>query len=1041
MPSGLTKSLTLILLWSLAGCLAALVPPHPRYESIPRGFEPTRIEAPGFAAGTGSRAKTIPNDILVLRVQFSDVQFATEPAYPDSLVHDFAYFNRWMVHLGDLFSDASHGSYALDYHIHPDVLTLPQTMAYYGGDSADGDTTDVRAGEFAQAIVQQIDAAVNFSQYGGIIIFHAGPGQESDISRLNKGSLWSTFLTRRSLQFYLDPENDDYPGLPTNDGINLTNLVVVPESEYHSYFPGPQDDPYGYYLFSLYGVLAHQYGHILGLPTLYDNVSSNGASQGIGNWGLMGQGLWNGSGYTPAQLSAWCRMYLGWETPIEISGDAANLSVDQFLNHSEQATRLYKLEISDTEYFLVENRQQNPDGSLDPISNTPSYSFVLLPPGEQDYYLDNPSTNEDESLRPYFNFMENRYKGCEWDFMLPGLGGPAPDGQQTLADGSGLLIWHIDEAVIAQNFSPDFEANWVNSDASHKGVDLEEADGTQHLDSSAPGTYKYGSPFDSFRYDNNEYFGLGEHNGVLSLPTSESYYGGIPLEVHDISPSGIQMTFSARFGWSLAANYEGENPFNACLIDFDADGAKEIFYPMPDGQVYLWKNEFLAPGFPQQHQPLAKNYVWDGEDLYLPMQTESLLRLYRLGNTGNQYVLTENGKSWATQPLDAGEQLYLGLSDAQTGAGTIYTLDKASLDLVPLHYFNYPLAGNLGLFQGQLFALTREPDFYQAFQYFTETGLSVETATPVPADSTLVGVFQATLLPDGEEGQYIVQCLNSVYAFNADMEPLDGFPYVHDLRSTAPLTIADWDGNGSLDLILTSDHGLAVVDYTGNRMSPATLALAASDSLAFSSGAMASDLDNDGRKELIGSFGNNQLQAWEHNYREMRGFPQSFSNRSRNLPLIGPGSDGIVYAWVAADNGRVSRKDLPEMDMADLDGWYTEFGNLQRHASRDKAGLPNLYQSNDFFVDGEVYIYPNPQKSIYDQGINLNLMTNSDASLTVRIYDIGGSLVWQEKLAAKAYLRQRARLGVSDRKLASGVYIAVISADQDSRRIKFAVEK
>jgi len=41
------------------------------------------------------------------------------------------------VHVSDFFLDASHSQYLLQYHLHPDVITLPKTMAYYGEDSPD----------------------------------------------------------------------------------------------------------------------------------------------------------------------------------------------------------------------------------------------------------------------------------------------------------------------------------------------------------------------------------------------------------------------------------------------------------------------------------------------------------------------------------------------------------------------------------------------------------------------------------------------------------------------------------------------------------------------------------------------------------------------------------------------------------------------------------------------------------------------------------------------------------------------------------------
>lgn len=1014
-----------------------MVPPHPLCKQVPSGYRSTEIELP--AQGLAG-PRTIPNNILVLRVQFSDVVFQSEPVYPDSLVHDAAFFDRWMLHLSDFYADASHYNYTLSYTMYPQVITLPRTMGYYGADSADLDTTDVKGGEFALDIVAQLDPTVNFAQYGGIIVFHAGPGQETDITNPPSATedIWSTFLTRRRLQRYLDPENNAYPGLATNDGVFLTNIVVMPESEYQDYFPDANADPEGRYLFSMYGVLAHQFGHLLGLPTLFDNDDTNGASQGIGHWGIMGTGVWSGNGFYPVQLDPWCRAYLGWDQPIVVTQSNTDLEVDYFLDQSPSARRLYKIPISDTEYYLVENRQQNPDGSIDSYFFQPSYSFVLLPEGEQDYF-------ENYPLQPEFNFMENRYKGSEWDFFLPGFGGPTPPGQQYNVDGSGLLIWHIDENVITQNFTPNFDLNSVNADASHKGVDIEEADGFQNLDSGVMDTYMYGSPYDTYRAGSYDYFGYGEHNGLTTVPTAESYYGGISLEIYDISASANVMSFAVRFGWSLDAGYVGPNPFPACLVDFDGDGGKELFYPMPNGQLNLWKNEQQAAGYPLQLPlPIAQNYVWDGSDFYLPLQTENLSRLYRLGNDSGQYVFTRPGEIWANQPVDNGDELFLTLNNDTYNSGSLYSLDKANpTEFTTLKVFDYPVVSNMVLFRDQLYINTRMENYsYVIWRYDTGNGDFSHQNLDVPVDSTLVGIFKAPLLPGSQNGEFIVQCANSVYVFTDNMQPVAGFPYVHDLRSTAPLTIADWDSNGILDLIITSDRGVVVLDYSGARMSPQSLDLAASDSLAFSSGALALDLDHDGQNELIGNFGNNQLKVWEQDFRPKRGFPVSRADRSRNLPFLGKSSAGAAYAWMAADNGKIFREPLPDLDLADLDAlWFCEYGTLLRPASRDTTGLVNRYQSSKIFVPGEVYIYPNPLKSIYPQQMTLNVMTNRDADFVLRIYDISGSLVHTQKGTVKAYLRNRQPIVIPKDKLSSGVYIAVIAADLESYRIKFAVEK
>ncbi|MDD4309628.1 MAG: M6 family metalloprotease domain-containing protein [Candidatus Cloacimonetes bacterium] len=1025
--------------------LSALVPPVPAYNHPPAAWQMTKIEGSVSAGTIADKAtRTIPNNILVLRVQFSDQSFRSIAAYPDSLAHNDAYFNRWMKHLKDFYLDASHGAYELESTLYPQVLTLPNPMAYYGADTEE--KIDALLPEVLPHVLQQIDSEVDFSSYGGVIIFHAGAGQESDIDGIRTNQIWSTFLTRKNLQAAFDPENDNYAGYPTNDGSTLTNVLIIPEDEFQDYFPLEGGENASAYLFSIYGVLAHQFGHLIGLPTLFDNDSSNGRSQGIGNWGLMGTGVWNANGYVPAQVSAYCRYLLGWENPVIITSDAIVNPVDHFTNHTPEAIRLYKIPISGTEYFLVENRQQNPDGSID-IYNQHSYSFKLLPEGEQDYYLDNPETSVDESLIPYFSFMKNSYVGSEWDFFLPGLGGPFPSNSGVLQDGSGILIWHIDELVIAQNFTANFDLNRPNGNASHKGVDLEEADGMQNLDTAVYDIYKWGSPFDSFRANNNAYFGYQYNNGLLSLPTSESYYGGIPLEIHNISESGNRMYFSVRYRWSLSTAFSGENSLNAAAIDFDGDGQTEMFYPMPDGQLYMWKDDELMADFPLHKNPITQTYTWDGDNLYIPMEYENLARLYQLGNNESRYVLNMLNSTWASHPVDLGSALALPLNKADNKS-SIFLLNKADLITTELFEFDGLIAANLIHFRNNLTSVHRGAENAYLITEFNLPTLEDNTrALPIPADSTIIAIFKAPLVPESEAGELIVQCQNSVYAFDAGLQLLEGFPFCHNLVAAsdssyfAPLSLADVDANGSLDLLIGGAKGFAVLDYHGSLMSPAALVNdAAPDSIG--AGVYAIDIDSDGKAEILGNFGYNRLSVWEDDFRVRRNFPVAFSERSRNYPFIAKAANNKSYIYCAADNGKIFRSDIVDTPLANPAlSWNTEYANLLRSASIDPQILPNQYSSSSLFVPGQVYIYPNPLKSIYTQKLVLNVMPSEDCEVELSIFDISGTLVFRQKSFAKAYLKNLDIFSIPSEKLCSGVYLAIVKSPRESKRLKFAIEK
>lgn len=103
-------------------------------------------------------------------------------------------------------------------------------------------------------------------------------------------------------------------------------------------------------------VLAHEFGHQLGLPDLYD---TDGSSKGLGPFSLMGEGSNNyGRGDRPGQVIApmdpWSR--------IQLKGiDAEFVTTSgEYELHSADTGKYNVLRINTDnpgEYFLVENRQ------------------------------------------------------------------------------------------------------------------------------------------------------------------------------------------------------------------------------------------------------------------------------------------------------------------------------------------------------------------------------------------------------------------------------------------------------------------------------------------------------------------------------------------------------------------------------------------------------------------------------------------------------------------------------------------------------------
>lgn len=103
------------------------------------------------------------------------------------------------------------------------------------------------------------------------------------------------------------------------------------------------------------GVVAHELGHDIGLPDLYD---TDYTSEGLGVYSLMAYGSWGRApgeydGASPTHLDAWCKIQLGFATPqVAAAGSYSMKSV------ANGGYNILKIATSDpNQYFLVENRQ------------------------------------------------------------------------------------------------------------------------------------------------------------------------------------------------------------------------------------------------------------------------------------------------------------------------------------------------------------------------------------------------------------------------------------------------------------------------------------------------------------------------------------------------------------------------------------------------------------------------------------------------------------------------------------------------------------
>ncbi len=116
------------------------------------------------------------------------------------------------------------------------------------------------------------------------------------------------------------------------------------------------------------GIMAHEMGHDLDMPDLYDIDGSS--SGGVGEWSVMGNGSWLAApgryaGSDPAHPDAFLKYYQGWTDPLPAGNGRSSLGQTEttpaairMLDNPGSVDWTFGERSGSGEYFLVENRQR-----------------------------------------------------------------------------------------------------------------------------------------------------------------------------------------------------------------------------------------------------------------------------------------------------------------------------------------------------------------------------------------------------------------------------------------------------------------------------------------------------------------------------------------------------------------------------------------------------------------------------------------------------------------------------------------------------------
>jgi M6 family metalloprotease-like protein len=356
------------------------------------GSKSVRV-APGQWAQYGVQSS---DDILSFLIDFGDAVDPRYPAAPAGPVHnqipapdrtkdnstywtdDFdrqhyldMFFGEQGESLRGVYEEMSSGRYTVGGDV-SDWVTVPYSTASYGETESQEDMTrfvqdaanawydrQVADGKSAAQIDEYLasfdrwdrydyDKDGDFAEADGYIdhfqAIHAGEGEEAGAST---DAIWSHRWAVNQAGAGKDgPAVNPFGGIKIGDSdVWIRDYTTEPEN-------------------GGLGVFAHEYGHDLGLPDLYD---TSGGENGTGFWTLMSSGSWlshgdGAIGTTPNHMGAWEKLQLGWlDYDVAKAGERSTHKLGPSYHATKKQQALVVVLPKDSQgkdrYYIAENRQ------------------------------------------------------------------------------------------------------------------------------------------------------------------------------------------------------------------------------------------------------------------------------------------------------------------------------------------------------------------------------------------------------------------------------------------------------------------------------------------------------------------------------------------------------------------------------------------------------------------------------------------------------------------------------------------------------------